>query len=351
MFKIIFILCTIFSITYATTCINNFNNKVCKNFKVLPSVIIKTTLNKKQLLEKLDKPLKQIAFLEDSNLFLVEVKDSLTYAKELEKKDFIIYAQPNILQQKVKNSFKATNIVSDFNLKKLWKNTKGEGVNIAIIDDGFDLVHEDLKGVNVLFSYDSDNKNLNSSPKLKIDNHGTQVAGIIFAQHNSVGVNGIAPEANLIAIRQTTNTTSDTIISFTVSKKAGADIINCSWNSPVLLEPIYDVIKSISKDTAVVFAAGNDSRKIESFSTEASIPEVITIGTNKKYSNYGDVVDTILPTNIKTTKINNNYGNFGGTSASAPLFSGLLALKISQNPNEKIETLIINLKKELNGRY
>ena len=330
-------------------CINNFNKQVCKDFNILDSVIVKSTLSKKELIKKLNKPIKQIAFLETSNLHLVESKDSLNYSKELEKENYIIYAQPNISQTRDSNFKNTQNITKKYNLKKTWKTTKGAGVNIAIIDDGFNLEHEDLKGVNVLFSYDADNKNLNSKPKVKLDTHGTQVAGIIFAQHNNIGVDGIAPEANLIAIRQTTNITSDTVLSFTVADKAGANIINCSWNSPILLEPVYDIIKHLSKDIAIVISAGNSHKEITPLSTEASIEEVITVGATQSYSNYGEAVDFKIPSGIITTKQNGTYGVFGGTSATAPIISGLVALNISQNKDKPIKQIIKTLKKEIHG--
>jgi len=327
-------------------CITNFNKKVCKDFTILESVIVKTTLSKKELQEKLNRPIKQIAFLKETNLFLVDSKQPLIYSKELEKKEYIIYTQPNILQTRDSNFKKTQNITKKYNLKKVWQTTKGKGVNIAIIDDGFNLEHEDLKGVNILFSYDTDNKNLDSNPKLKLDTHGTQVAGIIFAQHNGIGIDGIAPEANLIAIRQTTNITSDTVLSFTVASKAGANIINCSWNSPLLLEPVYDVIKHLSKDIAIVISAGNSHKEITPFSTEASIDEVITVGATQKYSNYGDVVDIKLQSGVKTIKADGTYGKFGGTSATAPIITGLLALKIAQNRDKSLKQILKILKKD-----
>jgi subtilisin family serine protease len=331
------------------TCITNFNKKVCKNFTLLDSVIVKTTLSKKELQNKLNKPLRQIAFLQDSNLFLVDSKQPVVYSKELAKKEYIIYAQANISQTKDINFKHFQNITKKYNLKETWKITKGKGVNIAIIDDGFNLKHEDLKGVSVLFSYDVDNKNLNSNPKVKLDTHGTQVAGVIFAQHNGIGIDGIAPEANLIAIRQTTNITSDTVLSFTVASKAGANIINCSWNSPLLLEPVYDVIKALSKDIAIVVSAGNSHKKIEPFSTEASIEEVITVGATQNYSNYGDILDFKIQSGILTTKENGGYGIFGGTSATAPIISGLLALQMAQNRDKSVKQIIKILKKKIHG--
>jgi len=332
-------------------CIENFAKKMCGDFRVLESVIVKSPLSKSELLKRIDKDIKQIAFLEDSNLYLVSSQKALSYAEELAQRDYIIYAQPNISQRRISSSHKSIGYLEKkYNLQESWKESKGEDVNIAIIDDGFDLSHEDLQGVNLAFSYDSDYKNFNASPKLKDDHHGTQVAGIIFAQHNGIGVDGIAPDANFIAIRQTTNITSDTIVSFTVAQKAGAQIINCSWNSPLLLEPVYDVIKHLAKDIAIVFAAGNEHKEILPYSTEASIPEVITVGSTQKQSNFGSIVDITIPSGIITTKPNDRYGVFYGTSATAPVVSGLLALKLSKHKNKSMQDLLASVQKDIYAR-
>jgi len=334
-------------------CITNFNKLICDNFKTTPNVIVKTPLSKIQLSLKLQKTVKQIAFLGKNNLYLIATNSPVEYAQKLSTKDYMIYAQPDIVQKRNNSGFENHIPKNYYNLKNLWLTSKGEGVKIAIIDDGFNLSHEDLDGVKISFSYDADVKNLNVFPKYNLDIHGTQVAGVIFAQHNNIGIDGIAPRATIIPIRQTTNKTSDTIVSFTVADKVGADIVNCSWNSPVLLEPVYDVIKYLAyngrqgKGTAIVFAAGNNSKEIKPFSIEASIAEVITVGAIHKYSNYGDMVDFILPANIRTLKKNGSYGNFSGTSASASVISGLMALIISQNKEKPLDELIALLKKEV----
>jgi len=336
-------------------CIENFNKKICANFQIMSSVIVKTKLSKSRLGAKIKKPFKQIAFLEDSNLFLIDTNNSLLYAKELSSKEFVIYAQPNILQQKENLKRKVQDITATYNLKNIWKKSRGEGIKIAIIDDGFNLNHEDLKDVNIAFEYDVEQKRLNSSPKVSIDRHGTSVAGIIFAQHNNIGIDGIAPNAEFIAIRQVSNVTSETILAFTIAYLAKADVINCSWQSPLLLEPIYDVIIDIvkrgrkGKGTAVVFAAGNNAKKILIKTTEASIPEVVVVAATQKYSNYGKFVDFTLTSGIKTTQ-KNTYGFFGGTSATAPIISGLLALKMSANKDLATKKIIKKLKEDLYER-
>lgn len=353
---VLFILLILSYSSSKENCFINFNKKVCGEFSFLDRVIVKSKLSKNQLSKKLEKPLKQIAFFENSNLYLIDSANSLEYSKQLLSYDFISFAQPDISQKKIINIQKNQNITKKYNLKNIWEKTKGEGVNIAIIDDGFNLKHEDLKDVNLLFSYDVDNKRLTSYPVSKLDTHGTQVAGVIFAGHNDIGINGIAPKANFIAIRQSSNITSDTILAFTVAIKAGADIINCSWNSPMLLEPIYDILKEYSKKTAIVFAAGNDNKEIKPFSTEASIPEVITVGATQRYSNYGKMVDFIITSGVVTTKKAGDYGLFGGTSATAPIITGLLALELSKNKNrtlleilEDLESDILKTKKSSNS--
>jgi len=355
--KIVVILMIVFVSLYANKYITNFGKKITidNSITIMPNVIVKTSLDKSALHDKLKQPLKQIAFLGKNNLFLVESNDSISYANELSTKDYIIYAQPDILQKREMTTYQKQSVTVQYHLTQRWKKTKGEGVKVAIIDDGFNLIHEDLKEVKVAFEYDADFKDLNASEKSSFDTHGTQVTGIIFAQHNGFGIDGIAPNAELIAIRQSTNLTSETILAFTVASLAGADIINCSWNSPVLLEPVYETIKYLAqnardgKGIAIVVSAGNSAKEIQSYSTEASIEEVITVGATQKYSNYGDMVDFIIPSGIQTTQ-HKGYGLFGGTSATAPIISGLLALKMSKTPNKNTNEIVKSLKEELHGR-
>lgn len=332
-------------------CIYNFGEIRCGNFILTNNVIIKSRLSKEELQGLLGKSLTQLASLTNSNLYMVHSERPIEYAKQIGEMDSIDYAQPDIIQNR-----QYSNETSQINLQGdelgLTHNS-GLGVRIAIIDDGFNFHHEDLQGIDILFTYDADNKNLNASNKLPIDNHGTPMAGIIFARHNEIGIDGVAPNASLIAIRQTLNRTSNTILSFTVAAKAGADVINCSWNSPILMEPVYDVITDLSKNgrrgkgTVIVFAAGNDGKELKHLSVEAAIPDVITVGTISPSSNYGSVVDVISPTGFISTRTNGKYQNFSGTSAASAFVSGKLSLLIEQNPESETKELLSILKGNL----
>ncbi|WP_322395992.1 S8 family serine peptidase, partial [Clostridium perfringens] len=86
--------------------------------------------------------------------------------------------------------------------KNIWsESSRGEGINIAVIDSGCDIEHESLKD-NIAFVRnftDEDKKN----PNIVIDRvgHGTHVAGIISANGNNNTAVGVAPWANLYILK------------------------------------------------------------------------------------------------------------------------------------------------------
>ncbi|MFA5489726.1 MAG: S8 family serine peptidase [Candidimonas sp.] len=76
---------------------------------------------------------------------------------------------------------------------------KGQGVNVLVVDEGVDALHEDIQPnfkAELSWTYSR-----NTSRK----SHGTGVAGIIAAAQNGKGVMGIAPRANLGAVDYVAN--------------------------------------------------------------------------------------------------------------------------------------------------
>jgi len=278
---------------------------------------------------------------------------------------FVNLVQPDLLQKRPLSEWpiatqNMSSILKSMKVPVSWMNNQGKGVRIAIIDDGFDLSHVDLQGTHVVFEYDVDTHLQNASPKHQRDTHGTRVAGVIFARRNNIGVDGIAPEADFIAIRSTHTWTSDLLLSFYLAKINKVDIINCSWTSTILLEPIADVITDLvktgrkGKGIAVVFAAGNQGVKLELGASEAALPEVISVGATDseghrlKFSNYGARVDLYaLGFKVPTTMPGNKYGVFSGTSAAAPIVSGLIALKLAANASLTVH----EIERDLSNRY
>lgn len=279
-----------------------------------------------------------------------EIKDLPEIIDFFEYLPFVISVQPDLLQLKEESlqpekQRKKTLYIDELGIRSLWKTTKGKGVKVAIIDDGFDLDHEDLQGVTLSFGYDLEHGNLDPSPRYKNDTHGTGIAGVIFSQHNDIGINGIAPEAELIALRHADTWTSKTLLSFYLAKKSGADIINCSWNSQMIFEPVADVIQDLAKNgrdgkgIAVVFAAGNNGIELQENSIEATLPQVITVGSmglrgkRLPFSNYGKSVDIYTYGRNILTLVSGpvKYNFLSGTSASAAIVTGIIALYLSQD--------------------
>lgn len=93
-----------------------------------------------------------------------------------------------------------------------------------------------------------------------------------------------------------------------------------------------------SKGALVVFAAGNDDREILDDEVEA-LPDVLCVsavdsyGRWTNYTNRGATIDVSAPSATVTLSVNGGtMVNFGGTSAAAPVVSGLAAWIASVAP-------------------
>jgi len=233
----------------------------------------------------------------------------------------------------------------------------GEGnvsdVTVAIIDTGIDLDHPDL---NVILNETF----VAGAPNGDDDNgHGTHVSGIVAAKDNSEGVVGVAPGANLVALKVLDHngrgTTPDIIraIAWVTAHSESIDVVNMSLgggNSQAMNDAID---KAVDSGVTFVVAAGNDHRDAIT-SSPANSPDVITVSaiadsdgkcgasgpattrgpddSFATYSNYGRVVDIAAPgTNINSTSPNGQYRVLTGTSMAAPHVAGAAALWMSEN--------------------
>jgi len=248
----------------------------------------------------------------------------------------------------------------------------GKGVTIAIIDDGLDVTHEDLAASEIV-SYNIIQNSSNVSENTLYDYHGTAVTGIIAANLNGKGIAGIASQSRIVFLKYYNNMSDSQIIEmFHKADELGADIINCSWGtydvSPAVKETIQDLAVNGrgGKGTLIVFAVGNDDQDMGN--DESAIPEVIAVGSTDRdnlrawYSNYGKELDVVVPggyeVGISTLDpmgengiaelapnylLANDPWSFIGTSASAPIVSGVLALLLEKYPEltrQEIEELL-----------
>ena len=253
---------------------------------------------------------------------------------------------------------------ADINILEAWKITKGANVIVAVIDDGADINHEDLKD-NIYKTYNADDDTSdvsNKSNDISSASHGNTCAGFIVAPINEKGTIGSAPESKLIAIAQNDASDANTIKAFEYAKDNGAKVISCSWGTENVSEAIVDELKSLyDSGITVLFASGNDGKSLDTngLYDESEVEWVIGVGASGEnndvtsYSNYGENIDIITPggdyqlsTGILglddsgTQGSTDNYGlvsndySFGnGTSYATPVAAGVVALMYSVNPN------------------
>ena len=85
----------------------------------------------------------------------------------------------------------------DINVAGVWATTKGEGINIAVIDSDLQADHDDLDdNIDLDLSHNLDS--LEDSRLLRFGSLGTVITGVIAAEHNDIGVRGVAPEATIL---------------------------------------------------------------------------------------------------------------------------------------------------------
>ena len=192
------------------------------------------------------------------------------------------------------------------------------------------------------------------------EDHGTHVTGIIAAERNNgKGMNGVANNVEIMAIRSTPNGDEydkDVALAIRYAADNGAKVINASFGKSFSPHSdwVRDALKyAAEKDVLFVHAAGNDSENIDSaknFPNDAvgTGPEVsdnvITVGSLTEsygsgllssFTNYGKVnVDVFAPgSDIYSTMPNNTYDFNSGTSMAAPNVAGVAALIRSLYPS------------------
>ena len=288
-------------------------------------------------------------------------------------------------------------------------------VSVAVVDSGVEDTHPDLEG----------RVDTQRSVKCSVNGvatqdlygwrdefyHGTHVAGIIAANHNDIGIDGIAPQASIVAIQATNDNRliypEYVTCAFMWAADHGVDIVNNSYSmdpwvywdptDPEQAAGLEAATRSIKyaqgKGLAVIAAAGNEGVNIDNPTIDNGSPTDAATPTKGRtveggirvpsmidgvaqvsalaqaynvapglslaradFSNYGTTIDFAAPGDqIYSTApllfYLSGYAVADGTSMATPHVSGVAALIKSVHPEYTGAQVIDLMKKQAARNY
>ena len=294
-------------------------------------------------------------------------------------------------------------------------NVKRAPVTVAVVDSGVEDTHPDLEG----------RVDTSRSVKCSVNGvatqdfygwrdefyHGTHVAGIIAANHNDIGIDGIAPESTIVAIQATNDNRliypEYVTCAFMWAASHGVDIVNNSYSmdpwvywsptDPEQAAGLEAATRSIKyaqdKGLAVIAAAGNEGVDIDNpwidngsptdvptptknRAVEGSIrvpsmldgvAQVSAVGQaynvkpglslgRAEFSNYGRTIDFAAPgdqiySTATTLFYRSGYAVADGTSMATPHVSGVAALIKSVHPELTGAQVIKVMERQAEAHY
>ncbi|MEX0876841.1 MAG: S8 family serine peptidase [Phycisphaerales bacterium] len=238
-----------------------------------------------------------------------------------------------------------------------WDFTQGDSSTIiAVCDSGVDIDHPDLAaalvpGYNATENLPQvDGGSVNDS----LNGHGTLVAGAAAAiGNNNTGISGIGWDFSIMPIR-VSNLSNGTALLSNILEGArwasdnGAYSINCSFGGAEDSATRTSGGHIRLEGHLLVFAAGNDGLANQTNDWE----KVTIVGASNQADNWvswshtGVGIDCIAPgVNIRSTTRTGGYTYTTGTSFSAPITAGALALVHDANPAltaDEVEFILLN---------
>lgn len=294
-------------------------------------------------------------------------------------------------------------------------NVKRAPVTVAVVDSGVEDTHPDLEG----------RVDTSRSVKCSVNGvatqdfygwrdefyHGTHVAGIIAANHNDIGIDGIAPEASIVAIEATNDNRliypEYVTCAFMWAASHGVDVVNNSYSmdpwvywsptDPEQAAGLEAATRSIKyaqgQGLAVIAAAGNEGVDIDNPTIDNGSPTDVPTPTKNRavsggirvpsmldgvaqvsavgqaynvkpglslgraeFSNYGNTIDFAAPgdqiySTVPLLFYPSGYAVADGTSMATPHVSGIAALIKSVHPELSGAQVIDLMKKQAAANF
>ncbi|XP_041034175.1 furin-like isoform X1 [Carcharodon carcharias] len=257
----------------------------------------------------------------------------------------------------------------DLNVQEAWKQGyTGKGVVVSILDDGIEKNHPDLSAnYDPGASYDVNNNDPDPQPRytqLNDNRHGTRCAGeVAAAANNGICGVGVAYNARIGGVRMLDGEVTDAVEAQSLGMyPQHIDIYSASWgpeddgktvDGPAKLAQAA-FFKGISQGrghlgSIFVWASGNGGREHDSCNCDGYTNSIYTLSISSTTQNgnvpwYSEACSSTLATTyssggqfekqIVTTDLRQKCTeSHTGTSASAPLAAGIIALTLEANKN------------------
>lgn len=257
----------------------------------------------------------------------------------------------------------------DHNVQEAWDlGYTGKGVIVTILDDGLEHTHPDiLPNYDARASYDVNDRDVDPLPRYEYSDenrHGTRCAGEVAAIfNNSLCIVGIAYNANIGGIRMLDGDVTDAVEAASLGHSSDyIDIYSASWgpdddgrtvDGPAkLTRAAFE--KGIregrnGRGSIFVWASGNGGKDGDSCNCDGYTNSIFTLSISSATENgnipwYSEACSSTLATAyssgaagekmIVTTDLHHGCTILHtGTSASAPLAAGIVALALEANPD------------------
>lgn len=279
---------------------------------------------------------------------------------------------------------------ADIKSEAAWDATRGGAtpngrdrpVRVAVIDNGMQVNHSDLKAGVVRGGYFEDDglggatfvAHAPGAAGFPNGNHGTFCLGMAGARANNArGGCGSAPEADLIAVaclgdqigsqvtlaRAVAYAANPATEDATATPGDGADVISCSLGPNgadwAITSVLSDAITAAAttgrggRGVPIFWAVTNGSFEIK-FDKVASHPLVVGVGRSNRLdladgSGYGPELAFLAPgRDVYNTKQGGTYGLWTGTSFATPLAAGVAGLVIARYPALTRDEVVARMK-------
>lgn len=325
-------------------------NPLTQKFEAL--VLVDNDKGKVEALQH-GKELKSTVLFGGQELLTLEVNEEGFQA--LQNIPNIKHVEKNVVIQAQDNSFSANSRLVSVtaneqsswgyekeNFGRAWsKGYTGKGIKIAVLDSGVSqhkelAVSGGISMVDYTSSYVDDN------------GHGTHVVGILNAKKDNSGIVGVAPDAEVYAVKVINQSGEGSIediaegVNWAIQNDM--DIINMSIGTFYNSDILNLVIKqAVDNGIVVVASAGNEgvySGTGENLTYPARLSSVISVAAvdeslkRGSFSSTGAELDISAPgVDIVSTSKSGNYESRSGTSMATPFISGMVAIIKEAYPN------------------